>query len=135
MGDDSLKKFRVGDRQRPQIKRVQAPADGGAKAVRGTAPGSAAQADASDETDLGQLRFARIEEALDHEDPRDLGARLAKMLGDLDAYAEANTTPKARAATRQARQAVERTIDVVDHLYRVRERLAQPAADAEGTSP
>ena len=126
MSNESLKSFKIGDRRPPTVApghRGPPPAKAAASAGSAAVASATGEAAADGEAANG-MRFERLEEALDHEDPRDLGSRLAKMLTDLEVFAAAHPTARDRAAAKHARQAIERTIDLLDHLFKVREALA-----------
>ena len=112
MADDKLASFKIGEKQKPKVK-----SSAGGKATKKT------QANQT-------LGFARIEEILDLEAPGAVGARLAAILDDLDAGLAASTTPKDKSAYRKSRGALERTIDLLDYLFRTKEALQKQQKEA-----
>ena len=113
MADDKLASFKIGEKQKPKVK---------------SSPGGKAAKQTQANHTLG---FARIEEILDHEVPGSVGARLAEILDDLDAGLAASTTPKDKSAYRKSRGALERTVDLLDYLFRTKEALQTRQKEAQ----
>ena len=121
--DDKLASFKIGEKQKPKVKS----SPGGAG---GTGGKKAKQTQANH-----TLGFGRIEEILDHEAPGAVGERLAQILDDLDAGLAASTTPKDKSAYRKARGALERTVDLLDYLFRTKESLQKQALETKDKAP
>jgi hypothetical protein len=111
MADEKLQNFKVSDRHKPRV-------DKGGKKI-------------ADKEMAHTMGFARIEELLDKEPPGVVGQNLARLLDSLAAYEAEGTTPKHRAAAKKARAAVEKTIDLLDYLFRTKEALQAQGAAAE----
>ena len=117
MADDKLASFKIGEKQKPKVK---------------NSPGGSSGGRAAKKTQANQtLGFARIEEILDHEAPGAVGARLAEILDDLDAGLAASTTPKDKSAYRKSRGALERTVDLLDYLFRTKEALQKQQKEVQ----
>lgn len=105
MADEKLASFKIGDKHKPRVKNSPS----GGKEPKPEAAHT--------------LGFARIEEILDSAAPGAVGQRLAEILDDLDAGLAAAKTPKDKSAYKKGRAALERTIDLLDYLFRTKESL------------
>ena len=111
MVDSKLQSFKVGDKQAPKVK--------GGKAER-----QMPQAMSPTQT----VGFSRIEALLDDEEPAAVGKKLSDMLDAIAEYEMAGKGPKQKSQAKRAKTAVERTIDLLDYLYRTKEALQAPVA-------
>ncbi len=84
----------------------------------------------------GSMGFERIERLLDEEVPGDVGQKLANLLDGLSEAERGAGSAKQKGSAKKARVAVERTIDLLDYLYQVKQGLLQtairPVARKEG---
>jgi hypothetical protein len=111
MAEEKLQTFKVSDRHKPRI-------DKGSQKKVGKEM-------------VHTMGFARIEELLDKEPPGVVGQNLARLLDSLAAYEAEGKTPKHKAAAKKARAAVEKTIDLLDYLFRTKEAMLAKGAAAE----
>jgi hypothetical protein len=113
MSDKKLESFKIGDKQKPRVKAATSAATKAVEPVPETQT----------------LGFARIEGILDKETPQEVGKSLARLLDQLTELDSHSKTPKAKSAAKKARAAVERTIDLLDYLFRT--KAAMEAGDGQ----
>lgn len=115
MADKKLEPFKIGDKQRPQVKTAAA---GHTKAA--DAPPIEAQT----------FGFTRIEGILDKEPPSEVRKKLDHHRGAVQALEADAKTPKDRAAVKKALLAIDRTAELLDYLFRTKQALQMQAAEA-----
>lgn len=117
MADKKLESFKIGDKQKPQVK-TAGPA-GKAKVVDETRP------------EAQTFGFARIETILDKEPPSEVSRSLGARREALKALEEAAKTPKDKAAAKKGMLAVDRTSDLLDYLFRTKAAMLESEQKAE----
>jgi hypothetical protein len=118
MSDKKLESFKIGDKQKPRVKATSS---------------AATKAEPAPETQT--LGFARIEGILDKETPQEVGKSLARLLDQLAELDSRSKTPKEKSSAKKARAAVERTIDLLDYLFRTKAAMegGEGAQEAVGS--
>lgn len=116
MADKKLESFKIGDKQRAQVK---------------TAGAKAAKTHVVDETrpEAQTFGFARIETILDKEPPHEVSRNLAARREALKAFEEASKTAKDKAAAKKATLAIDRTADLLDYLFRTKATMLEATED------
>ena len=109
MSEKKLETFKIGDTRRPTVR-------------PSTATRAKKAPEASEETSLG---FQRIEKMLEDEEPEAVSARINDLLGRLEEFARGARTQREKAAVKKAIIAVERTADLLNYLYQVKDALRQ----------
>lgn len=114
MSDEKLAAFRAGDRQKKRV-------------------GAAAKPSAQEEAHA-TMGFARIEHILDEVGADAAAARLRGLVDALTAREEGAKSARERGACRRARGAMERTMDLLDHLFATKQAMADGAGAPAGAT-
>jgi hypothetical protein len=109
MADKKLESFKIADTRRPGVSNT----------------GRKAEAPKAEVKSVG---FKRIETILENEDQPAVEARLTKIAEGLGEYAEQAKGNKGKAAAKKAVAAVERTRELMNHLYQTKTAMTNPQA-------
>lgn len=107
--DEDLKEFKISD-----MSRAPAASTAPTPAPEAAPPGNS-------------LGFARIEAVLDHANPQEIGDGFNALLGALETHHGAVKTEREKSAAKKSALAIERTVDLLDYLYRTKDALMQNA--------
>lgn len=107
MADKKLESFKIGDTRKPMV--------GSAKKAPSTQP------------EPVSIGFKRIEGLLDG-DPTEVRESLAALQANLAEFEKKSSANKDKAAAKKAIVAVEKTRDLMEHLYKTKEGLIEKAS-------
>ena len=112
MADKKMESFKIGESRKPSVsspKRAQA------------------QAAQRTDTEKFSLGFGRIEQILEADDAATVSEELNKILEALEQFERQAKTPKDKAAVKKAIVAIERTADLLDHLFQTKAAMQTTA--------
>jgi hypothetical protein len=111
MTEKKIGSFKIGETQRAVVK----------SSKKDEAAMRQAQSEAM------SVGFRRIETILEEEDLAQITQKLEKIRTELAAFEARSQTSKDKAAARKAQGAVERTLDLMEYLYQIKERMVAEA--------
>lgn len=120
MADKKLESFKIGDRQKAQVKKTAA--KGRSKGVEAPPP------------EAQTFGFARIEAILDNEPFDDITRNLAARREALKEFEQTAKGPKDKTAAKKAALAVDRTADLLAYLFRTKASMLESEARSRAES-
>lgn len=115
MSKNKLDSFKIGDKQRPQVKSTSNPAGNKPRPTQATAL-----------PESQTFGFSRIEAILDKESAEEVSKQLHAHLEALNAYEQQAQGLREKSNAQKAKHAIEHTQQLLDYLFRTKAAMQTP---------